>query len=73
MAFLVTRRNVSEHQYKDGGDIDDEGTFEVYQTDEGWWWSFSPVWKDCGPFQTRPAAILAGEMFVDENGKPYIE
>lgn len=67
------RRNISEHRYADTVEGDDDDGFEVYQTDEGWFWSFSPVWRDVGPFKTEAEAIKAGENFVDETGKPYIE
>lgn len=69
------RRNISEHPYKDAC-AEEEGDgafFEVYQTDEGWFWSFSPVWRDAGPFMTEKDAIYAGENFLNEHGAPYIQ
>jgi hypothetical protein len=68
---MMTRRNVSEHPYLD--QEDDGDLFEVYQTDEGWFWSFLPHWRDAGPFLTKEAAIFAGENFVDVDGEPYIQ
>ena len=63
--------NVSEHRYTT--EEDDQATFEVYYNEEGWFWSFSPVWRDAGPFKTEQEAINAGIDFIDENGKPYIQ
>lgn len=69
---VSVRRNVSEHLYADANNDDPEDTFEVYENDKGWFWSFSPVWRDAGPFRTADEAIIAGQNFLDEEGKPYI-
>lgn len=71
MMRAFKRRNISQHHYLNSEE--DGGTFEVYETDEGWWWSFSPVWRDCGPFHAEAEAILAGSRFEDELGLPYIQ
>ncbi len=62
---------MSEHPYKDAASPDD--TFEVYQTDEGWFWRFCIVWRDAGPFATKELAIHAGENCLDENGESYFK
>ena len=67
----IMRLNVSEHLYHDAEEPDE--TFEVYYNEKGWFWSFSPIYRDAGPFKTEQEAINAGTNFVDETGKPYIE